>query len=89
MMLLTISPLIQTELEVSSQEDSIPRMTMSFFMPEISVDSVTIADQLLIYLDRMATTGSIFAAIMAGIIPAKTPMETQMPIAKVRILKET
>ena len=37
----------------------------------------------------MATTGSILAAIIAGIIPASTPIPIQMPNASARMLPDT
>jgi hypothetical protein len=41
------------------------------------------------YLDLMATTGSIFDAIMAGMIPASIPIAMQMKMANPKICVDT
>ena len=42
-----------------------------------------------LYYDLIATTGSILAAIIAGIMPANIPILTQIEMANVNILPET
>ncbi len=89
-MLLKIFPFIQTDAEVSSQEDSIPRMKMSslrLVMLWLLVSAMLAIA--IFYFDLMATTGSILAAIIAGMIPAATPIVTHIPIASAKILNET
>ena len=72
MILLKISPSLQTEAAVSSQEDSIAKIVMPIRQKY--------------YLVLMATTGSNLAAMDAGIIPANTPNPIQILSPRMTIL---
>jgi hypothetical protein len=87
-------PLLQIDAEVSSQEDSMANMTAGckgFMAAKVKAKATlrvwllkTISNHL--YLVLMATTGSILAAIEAGIIPEMMPRIIQILMARVTIL---
>ena len=86
-----ILPSTQTAADVSSQEDSIAKITVDKFhcyminkvcKSKGNYLSMIICRNEIIYLLRIATTGSILAACLAGINPANMPTIIQMMIAR-------